>query len=210
MTDEKVIALFLKTPDPGRVKTRLARDIGHHAACRVYTGLVENIISQVVKSGIPLAICYDGEHEDLPESWLKPAQYVLRQTSGDLGRRMAAAFQALFRGGAGYVALIGSDIPGITPDYLHGAFSMMDRHAMVIGPATDGGYCLIGFRRDCFTSAVFEGIPWSTCRVYRMTLEAAAKADLDAAALPPLSDIDSLDDLLKMTVGDGPFPHNRF
>ncbi len=210
MTDEKVIALFLKTPIPGRVKTRLARDIGHQAACRVYTGLVEHIISQVVESGVPLAICYDGEHEDLPESWLKPAQYVLRQTSGDLGRRMAAAFHALYRDGAGYVALIGSDIPAINPDYLQSAFSMMDRHAMVIGPATDGGYCLIGFRRDCFTSAVFEGIPWSTCRVYRMTLEAAAKEGLDAAALPPLSDIDSLDDLQRMTVRDGPFPRNRF
>lgn len=195
MIPVQVIALFVKTPLPGRVKTRLARDIGTEAACIIYRRLANRTIEHAAASGIPLVICYDGNREDVPDDWQQPAWSVIPQATGDLGRRMAAAFRALFHDAAHHVVVIGSDIPGIDCAYLRHAFSLLDDHDMVIGPATDGGYCLIGFRRQSFTPRLFQGVPWSTGQVLRLTLQAAAREGLNVGLLPPLSDIDTIDDL---------------
>ena len=200
MTARQVTVVFVKTPVPGRVKTRLARDIGNEAACALYRCMTNHAIGQVVASGLPLVVCYEGVSDELPDDWRRPAWAVIPQTGADLGQRMAAAFCALFSDAVEHVVLIGSDIPGIDAAYLLQAFSRLDDHDLVIGPAADGGYCLIGFRRQSFTPALFEGIPWSSDQVLHLTLQSAVKEGLNVGLLPALHDIDTIDDLLKTAV----------
>jgi len=192
----QAIALFLKPPVPGRVKTRLAKDIGHEAACSIYHSLADHTIQQAQASGIPLVLFFDGATRDeLPENWLVAAKRCLPQQGIDLGQRMAAAFSKLFTEGTHQVVLIGSDIPGIDHSYLQLAFQLLSDHDLVIGPALDGGYCLIGFNRASFTPALFSNIPWSTERVLELTLAGAAQSGLSFSLLPALRDIDTLADL---------------
>ncbi|MDY0384912.1 TIGR04282 family arsenosugar biosynthesis glycosyltransferase [Trichlorobacter sp.] len=195
-SNDKLIALFVKPPVPGRVKTRLARDIGAVAACSLYCRLTEAVINQAHQSGFQLVVMYDGTSpEQLPANWVASAWRCLPQQGTDLGQRMAAAFSKLFTERTHQVVLIGSDIPGIDHNYLHLAFQMLANHDLVVGPALDGGYCLIGFNRQSFTPAVFSNIPWSTDQVLELTLTRAARASLTVGLLPTLQDIDTLADL---------------
>ena len=195
MIPAQVIALFLKAPIAGQVKTRLARDIGDQAACELYCRLVDHAIDGSLASSIPLVICHDGRREELPDGWLQRACEVLPQTGLDLGQRMANAFCDLFTEGAEQVVLIGSDIPGIDATYLRNGFEQLGNSDLVIGPAVDGGYCLIGFNRQAFNPGLFEQIPWSTGQVLELTLVAAENAGLSVALLSTLRDIDTLEDL---------------
>jgi len=189
--------LFVKPPIPGLVKTRLARDIGNEAACTIYRRLAEDTIQQIQACGIPLALFFDGDNPSLlPQSWLDAAGICFFQQGADLGKRMAHAFTQLFKDGFKQVVLIGSDIPGIDATYLHTAMTLLASHDMVIGPALDGGYCLIGFHHEQFSAALFENIPWSSDQVFHLTMQSAETAGLSTGILPPLQDIDTYDDLL--------------
>ncbi len=191
-----MIALFVKPPIPGLVKTRLARDIGNDAACKVYYNMACNIIEQIKASGIPMALFFDGENtEKLPEYWIESALKTAAQNGEDLGMRMANAFRTLFDDGVEQIVLAGSDIYGMDAAYLKEAFELLVKHEMVIGPALDGGYCLVGFNKASFDQSVFCGIPWSTERVFKLTMESATISGLFVAVLEPLRDIDRLEDL---------------
>lgn len=206
-TGPACIALFVKPPLPGRVKTRLAAAIGDRAACDLYCILTAHVINHAIQTGIPLCICHDGEDPAaLPATWREEAAICLPQQGDDLGQRMARTFAELFRKGFETVVLIGSDIPGLDTRYLQAAFGQLQQHDLVIGPALDGGYCLIGCHRKHFCPALFEDLPWSTGRVLAMTLAAAEAAGLRTGLLPPLQDIDTLDDL-QACIGSGRFLH---
>ncbi|MDK9718113.1 MAG: TIGR04282 family arsenosugar biosynthesis glycosyltransferase [Trichlorobacter sp.] len=196
MSNHRIVALFVKPPIPGRVKTRLARDIGDQAACDLYRRLADHTIQQIQASSIPLALFFDGsDPATLPPAWLQASQVCLPQQGNDLGDRMAAAFRHLFAEHVKQAVLIGSDIPGIDAAYLQQAFYLLNDHAMVLGPALDGGYCLIGFNQNHFAESIFQNIPWSTEHVLNLTLNAAAQAGLTVGLLPTLRDIDTVEDL---------------
>lgn len=195
MSDYRIVALFVKEPIPGRVKTRLAKDIGDQAACSIYRTLVDQVLQQIQASGRPLALFFDGDEAQVPDSWKQYARFCIQQQGADLGERMAAAFSRLFSDGVHQAVVIGSDIPGIDAAYLQQAFNLMTDHGMVLGPAIDGGYCLIGFNRITFSASVFQNIPWSTDQVLELTLSAAKQAGLIVGLLPPLQDIDTVEDL---------------
>jgi len=108
---------------------------------------------------------------------------------------MASAFSSLFAENVEQAILIGSDIPDIDAAYLRQAFDLLADHQMVLGPALDGGYCLIGFNQGCFTKSGFHNIPWSTNQVLKLTLIAAKQAGLSVGLLSPLRDIDTVEDL---------------
>jgi len=200
------IALFVKPPVPGRVKTRLARAIGNDAACTLYSALVDRVLANIAASGVPLVIFHDGDDTDhLPVAWQEAAISCIPQQGVDLGQRMAHAFSRLFSDGIEQAVLIGSDIPGLDAAYLHNAFKLLAGYDLVIGPAIDGGYCLIGFHSATFTPALFQQIPWSTGQVLELTLSAAEAARLSVGLLPPLRDIDTVDDL-RALVAQGLLP----
>ena len=127
------------------------------------------------------------------QQWLGTKWSYQAQSAGDLGDRMACAFQTVFAKGVERVVMIGSDCPQLDPDRLSQAFRSLQTHDLVLGEATDGGYYLIGLRQ--FVVDLFIGIDWSTERVLAQTLEIAHQKALSIVVLEPLTDIDRPEDL---------------
>jgi rSAM/selenodomain-associated transferase 1 len=199
------IALFVRQPVPGRVKTRLARDLGDVAACRLYCAMVADALAQIVESGMPLYLFHDGDAAGLPSEWHAAAACTVRQTGDCLGERMTAAFEYIFSDGMDGVVVMGSDIPGIGVQVLRDVSVSLDNHDLVIVPAVDGGYCLIASRREHFNPCVFRGIPWSTSQVLSSTLGACSANGLICRLLDPLQDIDNQNDLMAYCSQPSPY-----
>jgi rSAM/selenodomain-associated transferase 1 len=193
---QTVVAVFVRCPVPGRVKTRLARDLGDEAACDLYRAMVMDGIAAVRSCGLPLFLFYDcPETAGLPPEWAEMADSIFRQEGDSLGERMCAAFERSFATGAHGVILMGSDIPGIDAGLLQSALDALEHSDAIFSPALDGGYCLVASSRDRFDSRIFEGIHWSTSRVLDMTVAACIASDLSFCLLEPRQDIDTMDDL---------------
>ncbi len=191
------ILIFARYPKAGAVKTRLARDIGDVKAAIIYRSLVRDIVKNVKASGFPFTVCYDP-----PEScgcfrqWLGEELSYAPQNGTDLGERMKNAFAEAFSHGAENVFIIGSDIPDLTAESLSEAVNSLERHDAVLGPAADGGYYLIGFRKNTFSTRVFSGIEWSTNRVFAATMRLLSEEGLRVHLLPELRDVDTIEDLM--------------
>jgi len=118
---------------------------------------------------------------------------VHRQAGNDLGERMELAFEESFKAGYKKAVIIGSDCPELTVTIVQQAFQELDLHHIVLGPATDGGYYLLGMKE--LLSDLFRDKPWSTDRVMDATVKQADKLGKHVKLLPQLSDLDSLEDL---------------
>lgn len=190
------VALFVRHPQAGRVKTRLARNLGNQAACDLYRAMVADALANVQASGLPLYLFHDGQDVlGLPQEWLQAAVAVIGQSGASLGERMTAAFADLFSRGCERVILIGSDIPGIDGKLLQSAVAAIEGADVVFAPAFDGGYCLVASPADRFDATIFRQIPWSSSAVLAATLQRCTSADLTYTLLEPRQDIDTLDDL---------------
>lgn len=189
-TSRHRLVIFIKNPVPGRVKTRLAADLGHEQALSIYRQLLAHTRAQALACAAERLLFYSDTIDEQDE-W--PAAFFAKhlQQGSDLGARMAHALgQAL--AGAERAVLIGSDIPGLTADILAQAFDLLEGHDFVLGPAADGGYYLIGMRQPA--AAIFEGIIWSTPTVLQATLERIQALGGSCSFLPTLSDIDTAAD----------------
>jgi len=197
----KTVCLLLKAPRPGTVKTRLARDIGPRKAASIYRALVEHQ-ARTIPEGWDVSVHFAPSDAQMEmETWLKPLllacpQFV-PQCDGDLGARLIHVVRTEFHRGLKRVFLIGGDCPGITRDYFAAADSHLDVSDVVIGPATDGGYVLLGLKAPY--PVLFENIAWSTASVLDQTLAAARKISLSVALLPVLEDIDDADALKRQS-----------
>ena len=209
------LCVFTRSPELERVKTRLARQIGAVAALDAHIQLVSRTLDRVVarsESGTVVQRSMDWEAElwisGSPDSpcvrrWVSEFSLRLHQQQGaDLGQRMRhALFPATTsRGGV----LIGTDCPDIDADYVRAAFDALKEVDVVLGPAEDGGYGLIGMYRD--SPALFESIPWSTADVRSSTLAQAERAGLRVACLPMIWDVDTEADWLRFRRGSGSQP----
>jgi rSAM/selenodomain-associated transferase 1 len=191
-----VMALFVRQPIAGRVKTRLARDLGEEAACHLYRAMVTDSIAHAGASGLPLFLFHDGENAaGLPTSWVQAAERIFAQEGDTLGDRIAAAFEKSFTTGAGKVLLAGSDIPGIDAALLQSAVEALESHDAAFAPAFDGGYCLVATRSAGFDRIIFNGIPWSTSTVLETTLLACRAVGVSYRLLETRQDIDTMSDL---------------
>jgi uncharacterized protein len=188
-----LLIILVKAPRPGAVKTRIAEVIGAQPACDAYISLVNVLIEQLrALSNVHLRYAPD---DALPEisRWLQPAWTSAPQGHGDLGHRLSVAIREAFEGGAQRVVIIGSDAPDITCQDIQSAWSALKSHDLVIGPAEDGGYWLIGLRAEQPT--LFENISWSSNVVFQQTFARAQSANLSIDLLRKLPDIDTVDDL---------------
>jgi hypothetical protein len=184
--------LFLRAPRLGTVKTRLARDLGDEPALSAYRLLLDHLLQQLrAVPGIQLRVTPDDAGPEV-EGWRHPGWTIAPQGPGDLGARLARAVQDHLDRGASSVVIIGSDCPGVQPSDLEEAHRQLRQHDVVLGPATDGGYWLIGVRRPA--PILFEAMPWGTDAVYAETLRRAREAGLTVATLRTLSDIDTAED----------------
>lgn len=187
------ILLFLKAPVPGRVKTRLARDLGAETACGIYCQMVERQLA-ALPAGWPVELHFSpaSARADFA-AWLGPYYNYYAQPEGNLGKRMRDAAAGAFERGHRKVILIGGDCPTLKADALAAAAHFLGGGAdAVIGPASDGGFYLLGLRSCAGSLHVFEGIPWSTADVARVTIERIGAAGLCLARLKEKEDVDDL------------------
>ncbi len=201
-TDVLYFIIFTRYPLPGTTKTRLIPVLGSLQAARLQRAMTEHLLSRVRplmdREEISVEIWFEGGDATLMRRWLGPEYGYTPQGSGDLGSRMQRAMEAAFQSGARAAVIMGTDVPGITTDILTQTRNLIRRERMVIGPAKDGGYYLIGFRRDMFqegSARFFTGIEWGTHQVFKKTLALAAEAGTRPAVLPVLQDIDRPEDL---------------
>lgn len=204
MTTPCLIALMVRVPVAGEVKTRLIPALGTEGACLLYRAMVEDLLEQVAVSGMPLQLFYTGgEAEHLPQSWRQAAHNLCPQQGGDLGARMAHAL-ATGCESAARVLLIGSDIPDMDATILRNAAAALHSHEVVIAPAMDGGYCLLGLNRGIDVTPILQAMPWSTDQVLTITRQRLTGLGHSVHLLPTLRDIDTPADL--MTYRQAPYP----
>lgn len=189
------VALFAKAPVAGRVKTRLAASVGHRAACFFYQKMCEAVAAVAAQTApAHLTLWYTPTAQPYLRRLARQVGADLRaQPQGDLGQRLRwVAAQELRR--AEVVLLIGADAVGLTPGHLQKAVRLLQGNTdVVVAPAGDGGYTLIGLRKP--TRAVFQQIPWGSSRVMTATQRRCRRAGLDLGQLPTAPDLDTVRDL---------------
>jgi uncharacterized protein len=186
--------VFVRAPERGRVKRRLAASVGDAAALRVYAALAAHTVREALASGARVRVhCTPADAVERVRGWLGEGAEYLPQAPGDLGARMRAAFDGAFAAGCDAVVVVGSDLPAMSAALLGEAFAALETHAAVVGPASDGGYYLLGLRGP--VPGIFEGVEWSTPRVLAQTLDRLRAAGADPALLPEHRDVDVAEDL---------------
>ena len=189
-SDDSRVAVFVRAPELGRVKTRLARVLGEPAALRAYVELVEGTLGALEEGTFACELWFDGPQNDHLRRWRSDhALPTFKQPETDLGGRMLAAVA----GGA--KAVVGSDIPALDAAYVEVALARLARADAVLGPVEDGGYCLIGMNEP--HPELFRSIEWSTDTVVVQALRRAAAAGLDVALLDTLWDVDDYADYVR-------------
>lgn len=191
MSLQDTLIVFVKNPEKGKVKTRLASVSGDDAALRIYQFLLEKTRSAALGVECSRLLCYS-EYVPATDDWPDAAFLKAVQAPGDLGQRMASAFHRAFLSGAQKAIIIGSDCPELDSRLIREAFEALDNTDFVIGPARDGGYYLLGMKQ--FTPEIFRGIPWSTATVAEDTFRIIHSLDKEYTLLPQLSDIDEYED----------------
>ena len=182
---EPRIIIFVKAPRPGFVKTRLAATIGNEAACAAYCQLTENVLAHLAPlPHLEIRFTPDDAEKEITQ-WLRGDWSDRPQGNGDLGERMHRAFTEA----NSPAIIIGSDCPQVKLNDFITAAKTLQTHDAVIGPATDGGYWLIGLNAPC--PALFNGIEWSTGGVLQSTLAKADEAGLSVQLLRELADVDT-------------------
>lgn len=191
-----VLIIFVKYPEPGFVKTRLAEKIGKDKAAFLYRLFVEAILARTEDIGFRRIIfCHPPKKSRGFRDWLG-ANEVYFQEGDTLGERLSNAFEVTFKNGARRVITIGSDSPTIDKEVILKAFKNLENKQCVIGPAVDGGYYLIGLSR--LHKEIFKDINWSTRDVFRQTKDKLNRLGLEFSILNKELDIDSFDDLMRL------------
>ncbi len=190
-----VLMIFVKYPEPGKVKTRLAGTLGKEAAARLYRRMAGDIIHRLKGCGqYETVIFFDPpERASDVRDWLGDDQCYIQQSGGDLGERLSNAFRTVFNSGAGRAVVVGTDCPDVTQDIVTRALQHLREKDVVIGPAEDGGYYLLGFSNHA--PGTFDSIDWSTGRVFQQTIEKIKQQGLSFVTLEPLKDLDRPEDL---------------
>ncbi len=189
--------VFARFPEPGKAKTRLIPALGAGGAARLSRRLTEHAVAvarDACKTGtLSLTVCStSGRLRDF-RAWLGSDLYLIKQSSGNIGERMRRVFEKAFAQGTPGALLTGSDLPDISSDILQKAVTALNTHDVVLGPAADGGYYLIGMKR--YHPELFAGINWGTEHVAEQTRAAIKRCGLTCAEVSELSDVDRPADL---------------
>ncbi|MEW6145958.1 MAG: TIGR04282 family arsenosugar biosynthesis glycosyltransferase [Thermodesulfobacteriota bacterium] len=193
---KNILIVFVKYPEPGLVKTRIARDLGAQRAAEMYARMAKSVIENVSASdSYGTVIYFDPPHREKDvRGWLgtENASYE-PQSGGELGERMSDAFERVFSKGAEKAVLIGTDVPDISGDTVTAAFSLLEETDVVTGPAADGGYYLLGLKS--IEPSLFSDIEWGTSLVLNQTLNRINEKNLSHKTLDTLKDVDTINDV---------------
>lgn len=194
------LVIFAKAPVPGEVKTRLCPPLTPDEASSLHGSLVLDVLEKARgAAGMDrhLACLPAADHVFFKIMEERYGVRLLDQAGRDLGERMEGAFRTLFERGYRRVVLVGTDVPLLPTSIFAQANGLLGSHDLVLGPALDGGYYLIGLTRA--VPPLFTDIPWSTDRVCAMTRAKAEALGLKTALLPAMRDLDTIEDLLAIT-----------
>jgi rSAM/selenodomain-associated transferase 1 len=185
------LIVFLRTPEAGKVKTRLAADIGNTGALRIYRKLVQHTLQVCSEANVGRYLFYD---QHLPDPADRDPRFHYRLQHGNtLGERMYNAFNTVFDEGCTRSVIIGSDCAELTKAHISTAFDLLSANDSVLGPAKDGGYYLLGL--NTLHPSIFSDKQWSTSTVLEHTIRDIDALGWSLATLEPLSDIDTLADV---------------
>ncbi|NER34774.1 MAG: DUF2064 domain-containing protein [Oscillatoria sp. SIO1A7] len=191
------LIIFTRYPEPGKTKTRLIPALGAEGAARLQGQLTEHTLRQLGKTdelpSYSIEVRFAGGNRELMAEWLGPGKYE-PQGEGDLGTKIYRAFATAFATGIEKVAIVGIDCPDLDASIAIAAFDRLNDSDLVLGPAVDGGYYLIGLRQTVVPE-LFAGISWGSDKVLQQTVDAARKLNLSYSLLPELADIDRPEDL---------------
>jgi uncharacterized protein len=187
------LAVIAKEPVAGLAKTRLVPALGEEGAARAAAAMLADTLATVRSVGADPWLCFTpaGARERLRR--LAPGFRLLAQAPGDLGDRLAACLADLLAAGADRVAIVGADTPHVPIASYRRAFALLEQNDVVLGPAIDGGYYLVAAKTA--RPELFVGIPMGTDMVLSETLARATRDGLVVALLPPLRDLDRVEDL---------------
>jgi hypothetical protein len=182
--------IFTRYPVAGQVKTRLIPALGADRAALLHRRMTENTVDIARSaSACTPTVCFTGARESRFRTWLGDrGMRYMKQPSGNLGSRLTKAFLHALTGGTERVVAIGTDVPSLSSEILDRAFDALDQHDVVLGPAADGGYYLIGMKR--LHPALFEQVSWGTEKVLAQTQHAMQHLGLRCSLLPVLPDVD--------------------
>ena len=191
------LVVFTRHPSPGQVKTRLIPALGPDGAAELHRAMTAHTLTwaRQLATGrhVKLEVRFEGGSKRSMRQIFGHDLTYSRQCSGHLGQRMAATFDEAFDTGMEQMVLVGTDCPDLTAHAAGAAFDALCRHDLVLGPARDGGYYLIGLRRPA--GRLFADMPWGTDQVLTRTLDAANQEGLSVALLEPLDDVDRPENL---------------
>ncbi len=193
---KNILIIFLKYPEAGKVKTRLAKDLGDQRAAEIYSEMSLEIINNVLDaSSYRTIIFYDPpEKENEIRNWIgKEEVQYLPQVGNTLGDKISNAFKEVFSSKSQRAVIIGTDCTDVTSETITQAINSLTDVDVVLGPAVDGGYYLLGLNNH--TPEIFEEIKWSTESVLNQTIEKIKENKLSYELLNTLQDIDTIDDL---------------
>ena len=190
------LAIFARLPIPGEVKTRLSPAVPPELSALLYLAMLTDAFEVAMGAGAErVDVFWASVGNQAPDLAVPQGVAVRHQQGADLGERLAAAFAELLPDPADRAVVIGADCPDLHPAVIRQAFAALDDHDLVLGPARDGGYYLIGLRRPA--PALFDRVSWGTDRVFAQTLEWAERGGLRVATLGVLADIDTSEDLVR-------------
>jgi rSAM/selenodomain-associated transferase 1 len=193
IASSRSLVIFATAPEKGRVKSRIAADLGPDVALTAYRTLAEHAVaaaSQVDWCRKTIAYAPNGK-ADAMRDWFGDLFDYRAQGDGDLGRRMLAAFERAFQDGADRVILIGVDCPGVSEGVISDAFVRLDTADAVVGPSFDGGYYLIGMKKPL--TPLFTDIPFGTGDTLQRTLTAARRGGIRVSLLEWKRDVNTGD-----------------
>jgi len=189
------VATFLKAPIRGKVKTRLAKDVGEEKALAVYQSMVEAQLARLPEDWEVEIHYTPAEEECKMREWLGKRYTYLAQADGDLGQRLRAGIAGAFERGAEVVCAIGGDCPKLDKKHFLQTLEVLQRNGAdcVFGPCADGGYYLVGMNRPL--PQLFEDVPWSSLETLRASLQRAKEFSIQCHLLQELPDVDTIEDL---------------
>ncbi|MBE9169091.1 TIGR04282 family arsenosugar biosynthesis glycosyltransferase [Pleurocapsales cyanobacterium LEGE 06147] len=192
------LIIFSRYPEPGKTKTRMIPALGKEGAVKLQRQMTEHTLRQARKlfsyRSLTVEVHFAGGDRQLMQEWLGSDVTCYQQGAGDLGQRMHLAINRAFAAGMAKVVIIGTDCPDVNPSILIQAFDALKRQDLVLGPAEDGGYYLIGL--NCPIPELFNQIKWGTAQVLTQTKSIANALGLDVYYLPVLPDVDRPEDLV--------------
>jgi len=190
---DHVLGLFVKWPLGGEVKTRLAAKTSPHFAVDVAMALLADSLDRYSKIDARRVLGFSPAKHRLEFGRLAGDRWeLIPQSEGDLGERMADFFSARFAKGAKRVVLLGADSPTLPLGFVSQAFGLLAEADLVIGPATDGGYYLIGM--TSLIPSLFHSISWGGPNVLKQSIDRLTGTSARLALLPPWYDVDTLAD----------------